>query len=90
MLIEEIPTFKSGLFVFSRKYSVREAQPLEIGSRVLNDTIKDLPILPAISAQIDQELIKRSIFGTAAIEGNPLSEENVAKLDVLHRGNLIS
>lgn len=80
MLTEEIATFKSGLFVFSRKYSVREAQPLEIESRVLNDTIKDLPILPAISAQIDQELIKRSIFGTAAIEGNPLSEENVAKL----------
>lgn len=73
-------TLKSGPFAFSRNYSVRKTQPLEIESRILNETIKDLPILPAMGAQIDQELIKRSIFGTAAIEGNPLSEENVAEL----------
>ena len=73
-------TFKSGSFKFSRKYSLRETQPLEIESRILNDTIKDLPILPSLSAKLNQELIRRSIFGTAAIEGNPLSEEKVAEL----------
>lgn len=73
-------TFKSGPFAFSCNYSIGKTQPLEIESRILNETIRDLPILPAMGAQIDQDLIKRSIFGTAAIEGNPLSEENVAEL----------
>lgn len=80
MYVKKIMTFKSGNFAFSRKYSIRKMEPLIIESRVLNETLKDLPILPELSAQINQEIIKRSIFGTAAIEGNPLTEEKVSEL----------
>jgi Fic family protein len=33
-----------------------------------------------MAAQINEEIIRRSIFGTAALEGNPLTEEKVEKI----------
>jgi Fic family protein len=42
--------------------------------------VKDLPILPELSSNLEQELIRRSIFGTAAIEGNPLTEDKVDEI----------
>jgi Fic family protein len=68
---KKVTTFKSGYFSFSRKYSVRELQP---------ETVKDLPILPVLATDLEQDLIRRSIFGTAALEGNPLTEERVAEI----------
>jgi Fic family protein len=77
---KKVTTFKSGYFSFSRKYSVRELQPLRIEARVLYETVKDLPILPVLATDLEQDLIRRSIFGTAALEGNPLTEERVAEI----------
>ena len=42
--------------------------------------LAQLPILPNQAAKLDTELVRRSIFGTAAIEGNPLSEKRVDEL----------
>ena len=36
--------------------------------------------MPAWSSQLEETLIRRSIFGTAALEGNPLKEEEVGKI----------
>jgi len=76
----KVPTFKSGNFVFSRKFSNRMLQPYRIEAKILYDTVKDLPILPSLASDLEQELIRRSIFGTAAIEGNPLTEEKVGQI----------
>ena len=73
-------TKKSGYFVFSRKFSSEELTPLLIEASVLYKTVSDLPILPSISSQLHAELVRRSIFGTAALEGNPLSEERVGEI----------
>jgi Fic family protein len=51
-----------------------------IEARVLYKTVSDLPILPALSTQLKEEIVRRSIFGTAAIEGNPLTEEKVGEI----------
>jgi len=77
MSVKKVFTFKSGYFVFSDKFSFEELQPLIIEARILYETVKDLPILPELASALEQELIRRSIFGTAAIEGNPLTEEAV-------------
>jgi len=77
MGVKKVFTFKSGYFVFSDKFSFEELQPLIIEARILYETVKDLPILPELASALEQELIRRSIFGTAAIEGNPLTEEAV-------------
>jgi len=37
-------------------------------------------MLPAWSSQLEETLIRRSIFGTAALEGNPLKEEEVGRI----------
>ena len=89
---KKVPTFKSGNFVFSRKYSNRMLQPYRIEAKILYETVKDLPVLPSLASDLEQELIRRSIFGTAAIEGNPLTEERVGQIigeskDVDLRGN---
>ena len=80
MYVINVDTFKSGKFAFSRKFSLRELQPLRIEARILYETIKDLPILPNLATSFEQELIRRSIYGTAALEGNPLTEEKVSEI----------
>ena len=67
-------------FVFSWKYSEKEIIESLTEAMVLFRTVKDLPIIPSLAAQLEEELIRRSIFGTAALEGNPLSEEKVAEI----------
>ena len=50
---------------------------LDLRAKILYATIVDLPILPTLSSKLEEDVIRRSIFGTAAIEGNPLTEEQV-------------
>jgi Fic family protein len=76
--VKKVMTFKSGKFVFSHKYDVGKLAPMIVEAKVLYQTIKDLPILPSLAAGLEEEIIRRSIFSTAAIEGNPLPEESVA------------
>ena len=79
-MVKKVLTHKSGQFVFSRKFSDKELSPTLIKAKVLYYTISDLPILPGWAAKIEEEVVIRSIFGTAAIEGNPLTEEKVAEI----------
>ena len=80
MLVKKILTYKSGKFIFSGKYPENKLSPLLIELHILYETIKNLPIRPPLSTQIEQELIRRSIYGTAAIEGNPLTEDKVEQI----------
>jgi Fic family protein len=79
-MAKKILTVKSGNFVLSRKCNEGELSLPLIQSRILYETVRDLPIVPELSAQIEEELIRRSIFGTAALEGNPLTEERVGQI----------
>jgi Fic family protein len=79
-LVKKVMTFKSGNFVFSAKYNVSELNNLIFKARVLYSAIADIPRLPEWSTYLEEELIRRSIFSTAAIEGNPLKEEDVGKI----------
>jgi Fic family protein len=76
----KIMTFKSGKFVFSRRFESDKLTVPLMRANMLRATVQDLPILPNLAATLEEEVIRRSIFGTAAIEGNPLREEEVAKI----------
>lgn len=80
MKVKKIMTFKSGKFAFSRDYSESEIKPLEIEFRLLYGALKELPILPRQAHQFEIELTRRSIFSTAAIEGNPLQQREVSEI----------
>ena len=79
-IVKKVLTFKSGNVVWSRKYDEGKLLPSLLEAKILYETVRDLPILPELSAQIEAELIRRSIFGTAALEGNPLTEERVGQI----------
>lgn len=79
-MIKKVDTFKSGPFVFSLNYD-RDRLSRLIGEAImLYRTVADIPILPDMAAELEEELIRKSIFSTAGIEGNPLSQEKVDKI----------
>lgn len=79
-MIKKVMTFKAGKFVFNSKYNNEILSPLLIESEILYKTIRELPILPKLAARLEERLMIRSIYGTAALEGNPLKEDEVARI----------
>lgn len=78
--MKEFFTFKSGKFYFNEKYDAAQIDNLLIKATVLNETIVDLPVLPELASRIESEIMYSSIAGTAAIEGNPVTKEDVQKI----------
>jgi cell filamentation protein, protein adenylyltransferase len=78
--MEDIMTFKSGKFYFSEKVDSSKVNDLLVRAIVLNETIVDLPILPKLSSRLEPDIMYSSISGTAAIEGNPITEEDVRRI----------
>ena len=76
-----------GPFAFSHSYDDGAVSELLLEAVMANTMFATLPILPEWSAQLNEDLIVRSIFGTAAIEGSPLSETEVSGL--LEAGRVI-
>lgn len=79
--VKKVMAFKSGKFAFSANYDRTALMPLIIEARVLRQAVEDLPVLPAFASGLEEETVRRSIYSTAALEGSPLNEEQVA--DVL-------
>lgn len=78
--MRKISTFKSGNFYFCEKYDFSQVDSLLVRATVLNETIGDLPILPELASQIQPDIMYSSISGTAAIEGNPITGDDVKKI----------
>ncbi len=78
--MREFLTFKSGKFYFSEKYDPSQIDNLLVRANVLIETIVDLPILPELASQIQPDIMYSSISGTAAIEGNPITGDDVKKI----------
>lgn len=78
--VETIHISKNDRFYFSRNYDQTTVLPLLAEARTLYSTIKELPVLPSLASKLEEEITRRSIHGTAAIEGNPLSEDEVGEI----------
>ena len=68
----------SARFKFSKKFDEKYLDEKVLRVKTLNSTLP--PMLPHYADQLERDVIQRSIHGTAAIEGNPLSEEEVGKI----------
>lgn len=77
---KECLTHKPGKMSFGADCDARVVEPLLIKANTLLEAVMAMPVMPHIMAALESELIKRSIFGTAAIEGNGLAEEEVKEL----------
>lgn len=73
----ELLTHKAGKWKFSAQCDQATVYPLLVRAETLYEAVRAIPILPEWQARLKTELIKRSIHGTAAIEGNPLTLEEV-------------
>jgi Fic family protein len=69
-----------GMFYFSSEFDSSEMDSLLFRAQILNETIRDLPILPELASSIEPDIMYSSISGTAAIEGNPIPEDDVRRL----------
>lgn len=79
MDVIRIQTKASGPFTFSCKYDENLISKLLLEASLLHNVVRELPILPNILSDLNKEIIRKSIHSTAAIEGNPLTEEEVAE-----------
>ena len=77
--MKDFLTFKSGKFCFNEQYDHAKISELLVRAIVLNETIVDLPILPALASSLEPDIMYSSICGTAA-QGNPITEEDVKKI----------
>lgn len=73
-------TFKSGKFYFSDGWNREKVNHLLVQAELLNETVVDLPILPRLADQLNPDIMYSSISGTAMIEGNPITGEDVRKI----------
>lgn len=69
-----------GPFAFSHLFDDNAVRQSVAEAFLRNAMTATLPVLPKWAAQLNEDLIIRSIFGTAAIEGSPLSETEVSGL----------
>ncbi|MFC1539286.1 Fic family protein [Candidatus Latescibacterota bacterium] len=76
----KIKISQNDIFYFSQKYNEEKIHPLLNQAQSLYASVADLPILPSLYSQLEEEIIRRSIHGTAALEGNPLSEARVGEI----------
>jgi len=78
--ILKILTHKSGQFIFSARYDEDAIEKQLIRAQTLYGQLRKIPMLPDLAARLDMEILRRSIHGTAAIEGNPLQESEVGQI----------
>ena len=78
--MKEIMTFKSGKFYLCDIYDEAKINNLLMRATVLNETVVDLPILPELSSRLEPDIMYSSISGTAMIEGNAITGEDVKRI----------
>ncbi|WP_298069769.1 Fic family protein [uncultured Mailhella sp.] len=72
-------TFKAGKWIFSAACDETEVEPWLIRAETLLEALFSTPMLPEWVGRFQEELVRKSIFGTAAMEGNPLTEAEVGR-----------
>ena len=75
----ELLTYKAGKWDFTASCDEAEIYPLLVRARTLFDAVSAIPLLPKWRSRLQTEILARSIHGTASIEGNPLTQEEVAE-----------
>lgn len=76
----EFLTYKSGKFHFYSYFDINTINQLLVEIKTIFNILKNIPLTPEINNKLKVELIKKSIFSTAAIEGNPLKENEVDEI----------
>ena len=80
-LTKEVSTFRSGKYMFSAVHDDALLSPLLLECRIMSDLIKNLPVFPTLSPELNNEnLLKRYIYSTSIIEGSLLNSDTVSQV----------
>jgi len=79
-MVSKKVTATSKVFMFSDAYDKKALSELVSRAEILNTTISDIPILPEQASDMDTLIMAESISGTAAIEGNPYTEQDIRNI----------
>lgn len=82
-MVSKKVTATSKVFMFSDFFDKKALSEHISRAEVLNTTISDIPMLPQQASDMDSEIVAQAITGTAAIEGNPYSEQDIK--DVINK-----
>jgi Fic family protein len=87
-MVSKRVTATTKVFMFSDYYEKKTLSEAVARAAILNTTISDIPILPQQASDMDAEIMAASISGTASIEGNPFTKEDILNtLDKKERKN---
>ncbi len=75
-LVKTVVLSNNDRFYFSRKYDKKLIDDEMMKVREIYASFQEIPLLPQQAKEINDDIIIDSIYGTAKIEGNPLSEED--------------
>ncbi len=73
-------------FSLAENYDINELQELLTRASILNNTISDIPMLPQQAAEMDTDIAVLSISGTASLEGNAFSEDDIRSMIITNKG----
>jgi len=76
-MVSKKVTATSKVFMFSDHFDKRELNEALTRASILNTTISDIPMLPQQASDMESDISVSSISGTASMEGNPYSEEDI-------------
>lgn len=76
-MVSKKVTATSKVFMFSDLYDKKTLGDALSRAVILNTTISDIPMLPQQASDMDSDIITTSITGTASIDGNPYTEDDI-------------
>jgi len=76
-MVSKKVTATTKVFMFSDVYDKKALSELITRATILNTTISDIPMLPQQASEMDTDIVVSSISSTAAMEGNPYTEEDI-------------
>lgn len=76
-MVSKKVTATTKVFLFSDIYDKKAVSELLSRAQILNTTISDIPVLPQQASDMDADIMASSIASTAAIEGNPITKDEI-------------
>ncbi len=80
-LTKEVSTFRSGKYSFSAAHDHASLAPLLLECRITGDLIKNLPIIPTLCTELnDERLLRQYVYSTLILEGGLLNSDTVNQI----------
>lgn len=79
--LKEISTYRSGKYKFSAVHDEALLYPLIMECRITDDLIRNLPIIPTLCTELnDEKLVRQYVYSTLILEGGLLNSDTVDQI----------